>query len=239
MESFPGNKQSLGTSRFLLAAHFSVTMESESSDSDPMDVGIGGEEEGYKSFEEEEGVEEYKSFESSSGEGSVQADRTTGGETASSLEEQQLPPQGSEVVEEARHGLDLARTAEEYAQYLVVNSKQDVSWKLHCVSLVSCIDNLHRCTLLLSSCRLELLPPLHLKKQALDERIENVVFRVEEFKRQLEWMHQNITSCSGKTHELYEHTQQLKELFRRIDQVEVSLEGGPIRVCLPCCSQSV
>ncbi len=49
-----------------------------------------------------------------------------------------------------------------------------------------------------------------------------MVFRVEEFKRQLEWMHQNITSCSGKTQELYEHTQQLKDLYNRIDQLEVN-----------------
>ena len=55
----------------------------------------------------------------------------------------------------------------------------------------------------------------------LDERIEGVVFRVEEFKRQLDWMHQNITSSSKKMQELYEQSQHLKELFQRIDQVEV------------------
>ena len=48
------------------------------------------------------------------------------------------------------------------------------------------------------------------------------MFRVEEFKRQLDWMHQNIASSSSKTQELHEHTQPLGELFQRIDQVEVS-----------------
>ena len=61
----------------------------------------------------------------------------------------------------------------------------------------------------------------HTQKQVLDERVQSVVFRVEEFKQQLDHMHQNITSCSDKTQEVYEHMQQLKELFQRIDQVEV------------------
>ena len=59
------------------------------------------------------------------------------------------------------------------------------------------------------------------QKQVLDERVQSVVFRVEEFKQQLDHMHQNITSCSDKMQEVYEHMQQLKELFQRIDQVEV------------------
>ncbi len=57
-----------------------------------------------------------------------------------------------------------------------------------------------------------------------------MVFRVEEFKRQLEWMHQNITSNSTKMQELYEHTQHLKELFHRIDQVEVSGALVPVDI---------
>ena len=59
------------------------------------------------------------------------------------------------------------------------------------------------------------------QKQLLDDRIESVVFRVEEFKSQLEHMHQNMTSSSEKIEELHGHTHLLKELFSQIDQVEV------------------
>jgi len=81
--------------------------------------------------------------------------------------------------------LDLKKIAQDYAEYLVVNSKQE--------------------------------------KQVLDERVQSVVFRVEEFKQQLDHMHQNITSSSNKMQEAYEHMQQLRELFQRIDQVEAFL----------------
>ena len=57
--------------------------------------------------------------------------------------------------------------------------------------------------------------------QQLDERIESVVFRVEEFKQQLSRMHSNITSTSDKMRQLHGNTEQLKALYTRIDQVEV------------------
>lgn len=56
----------------------------------------------------------------------------------------------------------------------------------------------------------------------LDDRIESVVFRVEEFKSQLERMHQSLTSAFGETEELHKQMPLLKELFARIEQVEVS-----------------
>ena len=47
------------------------------------------------------------------------------------------------------------------------------------------------------------------------------MFRVEEFQRQLDWMHQNVTSTSEKVSELHIQTQRFKELFDKIDQIEV------------------
>ncbi|XP_064393136.1 biogenesis of lysosome-related organelles complex 1 subunit 4-like [Halichondria panicea] len=90
---------------------------------------------------------------------------------------------------EEEEGVDLKKMAEDYASYLVINSKQDT--------------------------------------QQLDERIENVVFRVEEFKAQLAHMHTNISSTSDKMRHLHDNSEQLKTLYTRIDQVEafVSLVG--------------
>ena len=56
----------------------------------------------------------------------------------------------------------------------------------------------------------------------LDERIEGVVFRVEEFKQQLVHLHDNIATSSDKMAELQSNTAQLAQLFQRVDQVEVS-----------------
>ena len=60
-----------------------------------------------------------------------------------------------------------------------------------------------------------------LQKQLLDDRIESVVLRVDEFKKQLETMHGNLASSSEKMQDLHEKMRMLKELFKRIDQVEV------------------
>ncbi len=62
--------------------------------------------------------------------------------------------------------------------------------------------------------------------QQLDERIENVVFRVEEFKAQLAHMHTNISSTSDKMRHLHDNSEQLKTLYTRIDQVEVRWTVG-------------
>lgn len=47
------------------------------------------------------------------------------------------------------------------------------------------------------------------------------VYRVDEFKQQLYFLHQNIASNSKKTQELQENAQQLATLFHKIDQIEV------------------
>lgn len=62
-----------------------------------------------------------------------------------------------------------------------------------------------------------------LQKRQLDERIEQVSFRVEEFQQQLSWMHQNVSSTSEKVSIVHSKMEQLKTLFERIDQVEVCL----------------
>ena len=62
---------------------------------------------------------------------------------------------------------------------------------------------------------------IQLQKQLVDDRIESVVLRVDEFKKQLETMNENLTSSSEKMQELHEKMRMLKELFKRIDQVEV------------------
>ena len=80
------------------------------------------------------------------------------------------------------------------------------------------------------------------QKQQLDERIQSIVVRVEEFQQQLDWMHQNMTSTSEKMSELYAKTQQLHHLFNRIDQVEVTeffvffFLPRVWRTCHPCFS---
>ena len=51
-------------------------------------------------------------------------------------------------------------------------------------------------------------------------------YRVDEFKQQLYFLHQNIASNSDKTQELHENTQQLTALFHKIDQMEV-IKGSP------------
>ncbi|XP_003384747.1 PREDICTED: uncharacterized protein LOC100633886 [Amphimedon queenslandica] len=96
-------------------------------------------------------------------------------------------PDGStrlEEEEETREVSDenIEKSAKDYAEYLVVNSKQE--------------------------------------KAQLDERIQSIHFRVEEFERQLEWMHQNVTSTSEKVSELHSHTLKLNDLFNKIDQIE-------------------
>ena len=65
---------------------------------------------------------------------------------------------------------------------------------------------------------------IQLQKQLVDDRIESVVLRVDEFKKQLETMNENLTSSSEKMQELHEKMRMLKELFKRIDQVEVRLD---------------
>jgi len=45
---------------------------------------------------------------------------------------------------------------------------------------------------------------------------------VEEFKQQLYFLHQNISSNSDKMEELQDSTDQLQALFQKIDQMEVS-----------------
>ncbi len=45
--------------------------------------------------------------------------------------------------------------------------------------------------------------------------------RVDEFKQQLYFLHQNISSNSNKMQELHENTEQLVALFHKIDQMEV------------------
>ena len=45
------------------------------------------------------------------------------------------------------------------------------------------------------------------------------MLRVDEFKKQLETMNENLTSSSEKMQELHEKMRMLKELFKRIDQV--------------------
>ena len=67
----------------------------------------------------------------------------------------------------------------------------------------------------------------------LDDRIESVVFRVEEFKSQLERMHQSLTSAFREMEELHKQMPLLKELFARIEQVEVSTYSwGEDEVCV-------
>lgn len=46
---------------------------------------------------------------------------------------------------------------------------------------------------------------------------------MDEFKKQLETMHENLSSSSEKMQELHEKMRMLKELFKRIDQAEVRL----------------
>ena len=60
-----------------------------------------------------------------------------------------------------------------------------------------------------------------LQKQLLDDRIESVVFRVEEFKSQLEHVQHNMVSNAEKVDDIHSYVQQLKDLYARVDQVEV------------------
>lgn len=69
--------------------------------------------------------------------------------------------------------------------------------------------------------KLFLIIVLSAQKRQLDERIEQIVFRVEEFQQQLLWMHQNVSSTSEKVSIVHAKLDQLKALFERIDQVEV------------------
>ena len=55
----------------------------------------------------------------------------------------------------------------------------------------------------------------------LDDRIEGVVFRVEEFKSQLEHVQHNMVCNAEKVDDLHSYTQQLKDLYARVDQVDV------------------
>ena len=49
------------------------------------------------------------------------------------------------------------------------------------------------------------------------------VVRVDEFKQQLYFLNQNITSNSEKMRELHENTEQLLALFQKIDVMEVCM----------------
>lgn len=55
----------------------------------------------------------------------------------------------------------------------------------------------------------------------MDDRIEGVVFRVEEFKSQLEHVQHNMVSNAEKVDDLHSYSQQLKDLYTRVDHVEV------------------
>lgn len=44
---------------------------------------------------------------------------------------------------------------------------------------------------------------------------------MEEMKNQLDWMKQSMSSNTQKTELLLENTKRLKELFQRVDQIEV------------------
>ena len=48
------------------------------------------------------------------------------------------------------------------------------------------------------------------------------MLRVDEFKKQLETMNENISSSSEKMQDLHDRMKMLKDLFKRIDQVEVN-----------------
>ena len=60
------------------------------------------------------------------------------------------------------------------------------------------------------------------QKQLLDDRIEGVVFRVEEFKSQLDHVQHNMVCNAEKVDDLHSYAQQLKDLYARADQVEVT-----------------
>ena len=62
------------------------------------------------------------------------------------------------------------------------------------------------------------------QKQVMDDRIESVVFRVEEFKSQLEHVQHNMICNAEKIDDLHSYVQQLKELYARVDQVQVNRE---------------
>ena len=96
----------------------------------------------------------------------------------------------------------LNATAEDFTSYLLINDNQEV-WQLYLYTLALNV-------FFLSS-----------QRQQLDERIQSIVFRVEEFQRQLEWMHQNVTSTSEKVSDIHLQAQEFKELFHKIDQIEV------------------
>lgn len=61
------------------------------------------------------------------------------------------------------------------------------------------------------------------QKQVLDDRIEGVVFRVEEFKSQLEHVQHSMVCNAEKIDDLHSHVRQLKDLYARVDQVEVRI----------------
>lgn len=61
------------------------------------------------------------------------------------------------------------------------------------------------------------------QKQVMDDRIEGVVFRVEEFKSQLEHVQHNMVCNSEKVDDLHSYAQHLKDLYTRVDQVGVSI----------------
>lgn len=48
---------------------------------------------------------------------------------------------------------------------------------------------------------------------------------MEEMKNQLDWMKQSMSSNTQKTELLLENTKRLKELFQRVDQIEVCGAG--------------
>lgn len=62
------------------------------------------------------------------------------------------------------------------------------------------------------------------QKQLMDDRIEGVVFRVEEFKSQLEHVQHNMVCNSEKMDDLHSYVQHLKDLYTRVDQVGVNCQ---------------
>ncbi len=100
----------------------------------------------------------------------------------------------------------LETTAKDFSRYLTINHQIEVGYNYSIIIYVL----------------VSITTWFLLQKQQLDERIESIVFRVEEFQRQLDWMHQNVTSTSEKVSDIHLQAQGFKELFNKIDQIEVS-----------------
>jgi cappuccino protein len=56
--------------------------------------------------------------------------------------------------------------------------------------------------------------------KAMTKGFESILVRIEEFKNQLDVMQDKVTSSSVTLGEVYKETEQLKDLFKKIDDVE-------------------